>query len=69
MARPLTIAFATGEGSEPSSAKPSGALTAGWAIIRARRPGAARSARRRGDPCLGGGGSGRKASKRGPFGL
>ena len=38
MARPLTMAWATGEGSEPSSAKPRGALTAGWAIIRGPAP-------------------------------
>jgi hypothetical protein len=38
MAKPLTMAPATGEGSEPSSTKPSGALTAGWAIIRGPLP-------------------------------
>ena len=38
MAMPLTMARATAEGSEPSSTKPSGALTAGWAIIRGPAP-------------------------------
>ena len=32
------MARATGEQSEPSSTKPSGALTAGWAIIRGPLP-------------------------------
>jgi hypothetical protein len=32
------MARATGEGSEPSSTKPSGALTAGWAVIRGLVP-------------------------------
>jgi hypothetical protein len=38
MARPATMACATGEGSEPSSTNPAGALTAGWAIIRGPAP-------------------------------
>jgi hypothetical protein len=38
MARPLTMARATSEGSEPSSTKPSGALSEGWAIIRGPAP-------------------------------
>ena len=34
LARPATIALATGEGSEPSIANPSRTWTAGWATIR-----------------------------------
>src|SRR5258708_4053854 len=40
------MAMATGEGSEPSSTKPSGALTAGWAIIRGPVPRCASTAPR-----------------------
>src|SRR5580658_6796716 len=38
MASPVTMARATGEGSDPSSTNPSRTCTAGWAIIRGPRP-------------------------------
>lgn len=38
IASPVTMARATGEGSEPSRTNPSGTCTAGWAIIRGAGP-------------------------------